>query len=286
LEIFTYSYMNKAMIIGIMVGIICPTAGLFIVLRRMSLIADALAHVSLAGVAAGLLTGTHPILSASLFSVAGAVLVEKLREKYKGYSELSIAIMLSAGLALGAVLLSLGNGFNANVFSYLFGSIVIIEESDFWLITGTGIIVLSFVFLIFKELSYITFDEEAARTSGVAVGAINIAFTVLTSLTIAVAMRIVGILLVSSLMIIPVATALQMAKSLKGALYLSVLFGIASVISGLFISFYLNLAAGGAIILNAIALLSGVLAYKGLAIQRVVHSTANGQKSREKDAAL
>lgn len=265
MEIFQYSYMNKALLIGVMVGIICPVTGLFIVLRRMSLIADALAHISLAGVAAGLLTGAHPIITASLFSVTGAVLIEKLRQKYKTYSEISIAIMLSAGLALGAVLLSLGQGLNANVFSYLFGSIIITGESDFWIIAGTGAAVLAFIFLIFKELYFIAFDEESARASGVAVGAISIAFTVLTSLTIAVAMRIIGILLVSSLMIIPVAAALQLAKSFKAALGYSVFFGLFSVITGLVASFYLNLAAGGTIILISVLLLAGVLAFKSLA---------------------
>ncbi len=286
MEIFSYSYMNKAFLMGIMVGIICPVTGLFIVLRRMALIADALSHISLAGVAAGLLMGTHPVLAASLFSIAGAVFIEKLREKYKGYSELSIAIILSAGLALAAVFLSMGHGYNANVFSYLFGSIIITEESDFLIIAGTGMVVLAFVFLIFKELYYIAFDEEAARASGVAVGTINIAFTVLTSLTIAVAMRIVGILLVSSLLIIPVATALQLAKSFKSALYLSVVFGLISVVSGLFTSFYLNLAAGGTIILNSIALLTGVLAFKSIAGRKAVHKIGSGLTSRDNGEAL
>lgn len=280
MEIFQYSYMNKALLIGLMVGIISPVIGLFIVLRRMSLIADALSHISLAGVAAGLLTGLHPVLAASVFSVAGAVIIEKLREKYKNYSELSIAIMLSTGLALGAVLLSMGHGFNANVFSYLFGSIVVTGESDFLVIAGTGAAVLLFVSLIFKELYYIAFDEEAARASGVAVSAINIAFTVLTSLTIAVAMRIIGILLVSSLMIIPVATALQLAKSFKGALYYSILFSVVSVMSGLVASFYLDLAAGGTIILISVALLTGVLSFKGLTYRNTHHHhTGSGEPS-------
>lgn len=286
LEIFHYSYMNRALLIGAMVGIICPVIGLFIVLRRMSLIADALSHISLAGVAAGLLTGTHPVLAASAFSVTGAIIIEKLREKYKNYSELSIAIMLSAGLALGAVLLSMGHGFNANVFSYLFGSIVVTGESDFWLIAGTGTVVLVFVFLIFKELYYIAFDEDSARASGVAVSAINIAFTVLTSLTIAVSMRIIGILLVSSLMIIPVAAALQLARSFREALYFSVLFGLISVISGIIASFYLDLAAGGTVILISIVLLTGVFAVKSFSSRPRSYKTSSEQKNREHTAAL
>lgn len=271
MEIFQYSFMNKALVIGLMVGIICPVIGLFIVLRRMSLIADALAHISLAGVAAGLLSGANPILSASLFSVTGALLIEKLRTRYQNYSEISIAIMLSAGLALGAVLLSMGQGFNANVFSYLFGSIIVTGHWDFWIIAGTGLVVLTFILLIFKEMYFIVFDEEYARSSGIPVGVINILFTVLTSLTIAVSMRVIGILLVSSLMIIPVASSLQIARSIKEAVYYSIVFGVVSVFSGLVISFYLNLAAGGTIILIAIAQLVGVLSYKSLVQPKPVH---------------
>lgn len=274
LEIFQYAYMNKAFLIGIMIGVICPVTGIFIVLRRMSMIADALSHLSLAGVAAGLLAGAHPVLTASLFSVAGAVFIEKLRERYKSYSELSIAILLSAGLALGAVLLSMGHGFNANVFSYLFGSIVVTGKFDFLIIAGIGVCVLTFVFLIFKELYYISFDEEAALASGIPVRTINILFTVLTSLAIAFSMRIIGILLVSSLMIIPVATALQLAKSFKSALYYSVLFGQAAVISGLFASFYLDLAAGGITILISIFLLIAVIAVKAALAGGVDHKTS------------
>ncbi|MCL6635280.1 MAG: metal ABC transporter permease, partial [Peptococcaceae bacterium] len=233
MEILQYGYMNRALLAGITAGIICPVVGIFIVLRRMSLIADALSHLSLAGVAAGLLAGTSPLLAASLFSVLGAVFVEKMRETYRHYAELSIAIMLSTGLALGAVLLGLGHGFNASVLGYLFGSIVAVSETDVLSITAAGVFVLGAVGLLFKELYFITFDEEAARASGLPVAAINIGFTVLTSLTIAVTMRIVGILLVSSLMILPVAASLQLARSFKQALQLAVLFGLISVFTGL-----------------------------------------------------
>ncbi|MCL6634364.1 MAG: metal ABC transporter permease [Peptococcaceae bacterium] len=262
MEIFQYGYMNKAILAGVVVGVTCPSIGLFIVLRRLSLIADALSHISLAGVAAGLLSGTHPVLSASLFSVGGAILIEKLRENYRNYSELSIAIMLSAGLALGAVLLSLGQGFNAGVLGFLFGSIVLIGNTDFWLILGIGTFALGLIALFFKELYFITFDEEAAAAAGVAVRAISTGFTVLTALTIAISMRVVGILLVSSLMVLPVASGLQLARSFKEAFFLSIVFSLTAVLGGIFASFYLNLAPGGAIILTSVTLLLSVLAGK------------------------
>jgi len=248
--------------IGIVVGITCPVIGLFIVLRRMSLIADALAHISLAGVAAGLLTGAHPLLSASLFSVCGAFLIEKLRENYRTYSELSIAIILSAGLALAAVLLSLGKGFNTSILSYLFGSIILIDDKDFRLIAWIGLATLGLIALFFKELYFITLDEDAAASSGVAVRTISMGFTVLTAMVIAISMRVVGILLVSSLMILPVAGALQLARSFKGALFLSTGLSLISVLLGIFASFYLDLSPGGTIILLSVWVLLLILAGK------------------------
>ncbi len=264
MDIFAYSYMKKAFLVGSIVGIICPATGLFIVIRRMSLIGDALAHISLAGVAAGLMAGVNPVISAFVFSAAAALFIEKLREKYSDYSDLAVAIILSLGLALGAVLLSYRKGFNANVFNFLFGSIVVQSDSDFLLVATAGFIVITFIFLIYKELCLISIDEDTAKASGVAVKKISISFTLLTSLTIAVAMRTVGILLVSSLMVIPVATALHLAKSLRGALFLSIALSLSSVISGLFISFYLDLAAGGSIIIISIVFLCLGFCIKGL----------------------
>jgi len=266
--------MNKAFIVGLVVGVTCPSIGIFIVLRRLSLIADALSHISLAGVAAGLLTGVNPLIAASFFSLSGAVLIEKLRENYRTYSELSIAVMLSAGLSLGAVLLSLGRGFNASVLSYLFGSIVLIDKTDFWLIIIIGITATGLIILFFKELYFITLDEDTAAASGIAVRKISVGFTLLTAMTIAISMRVVGILLVSSLMVLPVAASLQLARSFREAFFLSVGFSLASVLSGIFASFYLNLAPGGTIIIISVIILLCVLAGKKTAV-KMFHKMAD-----------
>ncbi|MTI79505.1 MAG: metal ABC transporter permease [Firmicutes bacterium] len=273
MEIFQYVFMQKAFIIGIVVAIICPLIGLFIVLRRMSLIADALSHISLAGVAAGLLSGTNPVLSASLFAVTGGILIENLRQRYRNYSELSIAIMLSVGLALAAILLGIGNGLNSNILNYLFGSIIVSNNMDVLIILVSGVIVLLLTTALFKELYLISFDEESAEISGIPVRAINITFTVLTALTVALAMRIVGILMVSSLMVIPVATAMQLAKSFKGALAYSITFGLVSVITGLLLSFYLNLPPGGTIIIMAVITLLAVLVKQNISPQHLSDKT-------------
>lgn len=263
-EILQYTFMQNAFIIGLVVAVICPLVGLFIALRRMSLIADALSHVSFAGVAAGLMSGANPIIGATVFAVGGGLIIENLRQRYRNYSELAIAIMLSTGVALAAVLLGIGNGLNANILTYLFGSIIINNRTDVIIVLTAGLVVLLLITALFKELYLISFDEETAFVYGLPVKTINIIFTVVTALTIAVTMRIVGILLVSSLMIMPVATALQLANSFKGALTLSVLFAVVSVILGLILSFYLNLPPGGTIILLAVLILLTVMVIKTL----------------------
>jgi ABC-type Mn2+/Zn2+ transport systems, permease components len=264
MEIFHYDFMQRALLAGLLIGLICPLVGIFVSLRRMSMIADALSHVCLSGVAAGLLAGINPVLSASAFAVAGALLLERLRDYYRNYSELAIAVMLSTGVALGAVLLSLGRGLNANFMSYLFGSIIAVSLSDIYIITAIGLVVLATVLLLYKELFLISFDEESARFSGVPVSLLSTIFTALTALTIAVAMRIVGILLVSSLMILPVAASLQIAASFKKAIWIAVLLSEGSVLVGLGLSYYLDLAPGGSIILTSVLFLITILLQKAV----------------------
>ena len=264
MEIFQYDFMQRAFAAGITVGLICPLVGLFVALRRMSMISDALSHVCLAGVAAGLLSGIHPLLSASVFALTGALCIEKLRDVFKAYSEISIAIILSTGIALGAILLDLGNGFNASFTSYLFGSIVAINQTDLFIIAVTGFFILGLVLLLKKELFFISFDEEGAQLSGIPVKIIAITFTALTALTIAIAIRVVGILLVSSLIVLPVAAAMRLAKSFREAMLISVILGEAAVIIGLFASFYINLAPGGAIVMTSVIILLLTLALQQL----------------------
>lgn len=264
MDIFGYEFMRNAFMAGLVIGVVSPVVGLFITLRRLSMIGDALAHVCLAGVAAGLLMGTHPVLTASAFSLSGALLIEALREKYKTYSELTIAIILSAGAALGAILLSLGKGLNANFMSYLFGSIITVNRTDVYIITAAGLLVLTLIRLFYKELFLITFDEEGARIAGLPVRVISVGFTAITALTIAISIRIVGILLVSSLMVLPVAAALRLAASFRTALIMSVAAGELAVLAGMFASYYFNLAPGGVIIMASVFILILSVIYSSL----------------------
>jgi len=254
LEMLSYSFMQRAFLAGIMVSVICPAIGIFLVLRRMSMIGDTLSHVALAGVAGGMLGGIYPIYSALGFSILAALGIEKLRKEYEQYAELSISIMLSVGIGLATIFISLGNS-NSAILSYLFGSIALVSGKDIQIISILGLFILFSIAVFYRGLFYMAFDEEAARLAGVPIKWVNLYFTILVAMTIAISMRIVGVLLVSSLMVIPVATSLQISKSFRQTFMYSILFGVLSVLVGLSISFYGDLAPGGTIVISSVLLL-------------------------------
>lgn len=255
-----YEFMRHALLAGVIVGLISPLVGVFLVVRRLSLIADALSHVTLSGVAAGLLLqreipwfqSLNPLYMGTAFSVAGALFVEQLRRLYRSYQELAIPIILSGGIGLGVVLISAGGGFNVNVMGYLFGSIIAVNDEDVKWVVVVGIIVTLTIALLYKELFALSFDEESAYLSGIPRRGINLVFILLVALVITASVRVVGILLVSALMTLPVAASLQLAQSFRQTVMLSVLFAETSVISGLICSFYFDLAPGGTIVLIAV----------------------------------
>lgn len=261
-EIFQYSFILRGFEAGILIAIIAPLIGIFLVLRRYSLIADTLSHVSLAGVAIGLLAKINPIVTALLTSAVAALAIEKLRSAKKIYGETALSIFLSGGLALAVVLISLSNGFNVNLFGYLFGSILTIQASDVRLIAVLGAVIIGLLVAFYKELVYISFDEEAAQVSGIPVQAINFIFILLAAMTVALAIPIVGILLISALVVIPVAAALQLKKSFQATLLYAEAISVCSVIVGITVSFYYDLSPGGTIVLIALALFSLILLFK------------------------
>lgn len=268
--IFAYEFLQNAFLSGAIIGMIAPLLGAFIVVRRLSLIADALSHVTLSGIAAGLLLGqTYPVFAAvnplyfgMAFSVGGSLLIERLRGVYTHYQELAIPIMMSGGIGIGVIFISLADGFNTDLFSYLFGSVSAVSRDDLYAVIGISALVLLTVFLLYKELFILSFDEEYAKASGIPAKLIHFIFIILTALVIAVSMRIVGVLLVSALMTLPVAAAMRMAKGFKQTIGLSVLFGEIAVLCGLVSAFYLNLAPGGTIVVTSIVILLAVLLWK------------------------
>lgn len=265
--IFHYEFLQNAFLTGILIGILAPLLGVFIVVRRLSLIADALSHVTLAGIAASLLleksfpvlTGLNPLYLGMVFSVGGSLFIEKLREVYKHYQELAIPIIMSSGIGLGVIFISLANGFNTDLFSYLFGSVSAVSRTDLLVIFIISIVVIFAIILLYKELFLLSFDEEHAKASGIPAKTIHFIFIIMVALVIAASMRIVGILLVSSLMTLPVAASIRIAKGFKQTIFLSILFGEISVLGGLIAAYYLNLAPGGTIVMIAVVILGVVI---------------------------
>lgn len=269
-SILEYEFLRNSFLTGLIIGIISPLLGVFIVLRRQSLIADALSHITLSGIAATLLVQRYvpalapfnPVYGGMIFSVGGALLIEKFRSIYRHYEELAIPIIMSFGVGLGVVFLSLANGFNADLFSYLFGSVSAVRTEDLQLILLISALVIISVILLFKELFLLSFDEEYSVVSGLKVKTINFIFIILVAVVIAISMQIVGVLLVSSLMTLPVAASIRIAKSFKSAILYAIVFGELSVIGGLITAYYFDLAPGGTIVIIATLLLVTVIIHK------------------------
>jgi zinc transport system permease protein len=251
-EFLEYGFMHRAFAVGAVTALICPAIGVFLVPRRLSLIADTLAHVALAGVALGLLLGVSPVLGALVVTLAGAVGMERLRSRGALQGDASLAVFLSGGFALAVVLISLAQGFNADLFAILFGSILTVSPTDVWLILALGAVVAVTVGTFYKQLLAITLNEDLARTSGVPVGALNLLLTVLTALTTVVAMRMVGVLLVSAMIVIPTLTGFALGRSFRKATAIAMGMALLSVALGLIAAYYLRLAAGGAVVLTAL----------------------------------
>ena len=251
---FEFDFMRNAFMAGVVVSVLCPIIGLFIVLRRNSMIGDTLSHSSFAGVAIGLVLGVKPIISAFLFTTICAVIIEFLRGYYKKYAELVMSIVLTLSLGIAIILISTGKA-NANVNSYLFGSILTVSKSDLLIIATAGIICLLILKVIYNKLIYITFDEEGAKTAGINVKFINYLFTILVGATISLSIRIMGILVISSIIVVPVATSMQLKKNFNKTLILSVLFGLIDILLGLVLSYYFNSAPGGTIALTSVIVL-------------------------------
>ncbi len=254
LDLFNYSFMIRGFEAGIIIAIIAPLIGIFLVLRRYSLIADTLSHVSLAGVALGLLLKINPLITAVIAAVVSSIAIERLRISKRIFGESALSIFLSGSLALAIVLIGLAGGFGVDLFSYLFGSITTVKQIDVYIIAVLGILVIAAVIAFYKELVYVTIDEEAAKLSGVPTKFINILLIVLSAFTVALSIPIVGVLLISALIVIPVVSALQLKKSFLTTIFYAEEFSLFSVIAGIISSFYLNIPAGGAIVLITLAI--------------------------------
>lgn len=254
-------FMQNAFIAGFIISILCPFIGLFIVLRRYSMIGDTLSHSSFAGVAIGLVIGTNPLLTAFLFTSVCALVIEFLRTYYKKYAELVMSIVLTLSLGIAIILISSGKA-SAKVDSFLFGSILTVTKSDIILIAIVGGICLLTLLFLYNKLIYVTFDETSAKTAGINVKLVNYIFTLLVGATISLSIRVLGILVVSSIIVVPVATAMQLKKGFTKTLIFAILFGLLDVMIGLILSYYINSAPGGTIALTSVIVLLLTLTFQ------------------------
>ena len=274
MNMLSYAFMQRALIVAVLIGIMTPIIGVTIVLKRLSLVGDSLSHSSLAGVAAGLAFGFNPVVGAISFSLVAAFGIERIRKLFPKYAEIAIAIIMSTGIGLAGVL----SGFvknSANFSSFLFGSIVAISNFELMIVLILSGVVITALVLLYKELFYLTFDEESARLAGIPVRLINTVFTIMMALTISVSARTVGALVVSSLMVIPVALAMQVAKSYKQTLIIAVVSGVLFTLVGLTVSFYANLRPGATIVLVGVVSLVVTILVKNLVVRSKVRQMNN-----------
>jgi len=264
IEILQYAFIQKAFIAGSFVAITCSSLGLFLVLRKMSLIGDGLSHVSFGAIALGLFLGLYPFYVAVPVVILASILILKISEKAKVYGDAAIGIVSAVGIAGGVILASLSNGFNVDLFSYLFGNILAISFSEAVLSIVLSAVVLLTIVFFYWDLFSATFDEEYAKTTGVKTNFINTLLTVLTAITVVLSIKVVGIMLVSALLILPAVTALQISKKFKTALILGGLVSLVSVIFGIIASFFLDLPPGATIVMLNALFFAIALIYKKL----------------------
>ncbi|HZD33986.1 MAG TPA: metal ABC transporter permease [Nitrososphaeraceae archaeon] len=246
--------MQRALISGIAVAAICSAIGLFLVLRKHSLFGDAMSHVAFGGLSIGLFLNLYPIWTAYAFTLIAALGITKMTDSIKIPPDSSIAILLSSGLALGIVLISLSGGYSLDLFSFLFGSILLISTQDTVTIVFLSIAILLVISVMYRRLMYITFDEKQAQVSGINVKLANYVFIVLAATTVVTSIRLVGVLLISALIVLPNITAILFGRGFKKTAMISMCIAIASVLCGIVISYLANVAPAGAMVLTSVAI--------------------------------
>jgi len=249
--ILSYGFMQRALLVGLLISAVCAMLGVFLILRRDAMIGLGLSHLTFGGVALGLFLNIWPIGTALVVAIISSVGILKLREKAGVYEDTAIGIFSSIGMASGIVLISMAKSFNVSLMSYLFGNILAISPFEVWVSLALTIIVLLIIILFYQDLLFITFDSESARSSGLKVSQLEMILSMLTAVTVVLGMRVVGLLLVSALLVIPSAAGLQLARNFRQAIVLGVLIALFSVSLGLLTAFYWDLPASGAIILFA-----------------------------------
>lgn len=259
----SYGFMQNAFIVSLFISVLCPSIGIFLVLRRYSMIGDALSHASLAGVTVSLVLDRNPVVGAFVFTSLSGALIEFLRGYFKKNADLILSIVLALSVGTAITLISSGR-LHTNADSFLFGSVLTVTRFDTIMVITLSVISVMTLLLLYHQLVYIAFDEEAARIAGVRVRLLNYVFSVLVASAISVTIRIVGVLVISSMIALPVAAALQLGRGFKMTLIFSVVFSVIDIMLGLILSYYLGVAPGGFTALVSVAVLVLVIAAKGI----------------------
>ena len=270
LEALSYGFMQKALIAGIAVGLICSFMGTFLVLRRYSLFGDGIAHVAFGGISVGLFLGVFPLWTAFIVSIFGGIGLQKLRQSTKISGDAAVAVVLVSGLAVGVILLSSSGGFSVDLFSFLFGSILLISNEDTIMILAISSGIIATLVVLQKQFLHLTFNEEQAKLVGLRTTLLNYAFVILASITVVTSMRLVGILLISALIVIPNITAMMFGKGFKKTVCISMGISVISEIGGILLSYFLNLAPSGTIVIITVGILVGTLVLKSTGLLQKV----------------
>ena len=250
-EILGYAFMQRALCAGVLIGAVCATIGVYVVLKGLSFIGAGIAHASFGGVALGFLVGVNPVLTAVVFCLATAWGIGLVARKGQVKEDTAVGVFFASTMALGILFIGLMQGYNVDLFGYLFGSILAVTEQDLWITLGLGLGVLIVVGLFFKELVFVTFDPEMAEVTGVPAGKVYFLLISLIALAVVLSIKVVGIVLVSALIVTPAAAAYQLTEDFQWMMVLAVLIGVGSAVGGLLLSYPLNTASGATIVLLA-----------------------------------
>jgi len=254
--------MHRALISGTAIAILCSVVGLFLVLRRYSLFGDAIAHSSFGGIALGMLAGVYPLWTAYGVSIVSALIITRLKDKFNISGDASIAVLLSSGIAIGLVIIGFSGGFTIDIFSFLFGSILLVSVDDTVLILSLTGVILIVILLLYRQILYSTFNEEQAKVSGIPVEKINYLIVFMAGITVVTSIQLVGVLLISALFVIPNVTAIMYGKGFKITAIISMSFSVFSVVVGILISYVFDITPAGTIVLLSIGLLAATMVIK------------------------
>lgn len=266
-QFLQYTFIQRALVAGCFIALLCAALGVLLVLRRLSLIGDGLAHVTFGTAALGLLLKVQPVFVSVPLVVLSSLAILKLTEKARIHGDAAIGMVSALGISTGVLLASLAAGFNVDLFSYLFGNILSVTPTEVGMSIVLSVIVIVVIFCLYRPLLSISFDEEFARASGINTKTINTIIAVLAGVTVVLAMRLVGIMLTSALLILPAVSAFQVARSFKSTILVAITVAVLSVFLGVFFSFVFNLPTGALIVLLNLCLF-GLLYMVGRQLQR------------------